>query len=565
MKSSKDPARKWTDEELNKMRYHIGQIYEDATEEITAKWDAYMFRAAKRLDKLHDEYVNAADDEKEEALKKYQDALKNVTFRDQYYKDMVLDTTRHICKANEIATAYMNGEMPKIYRVNYNQIDPAAMIPGIRYDLLDEGAVRHLIKDGTIPQKKMDPEKDITWNTKQIGSSVLQGIIQGESIKDIAKRLMPIVDKNEASAIRNARTMTTCAENRGRLDRYADYESKGLIMAKVWIATGDNRTRDWHLSMDGQEVSKDEEFTDGQGNKLMYPGDPDAEPQTTWNCRCSMRSHILGVRGKDGEITPIPDMHESGLHQEQIAAEMEKRGLEPAAVEEKEEKAEPLKIKTREEAYEVARSMFSVIEDNVKRINEQLLCENIAQLKKLNDKFGVLTDKNIGYLTSKAHGRAIAYTGTAYNRRAEDTRLGLAAKYYNDPESLRELELRDRERKWSMPFKDEYATVFSVTHEYGHMLEAKISMGRTEWGSRIGPDYVDNPSYEEKERARDIRREIVAIAKENNPDFSLLDNLSRYGQTNDFEFFAEVFANSQCGAPNELGNAMLKWLEKEGY
>ena len=345
MKSSKDPARKWTDEELNKMRYHIGQIYEDATEEITAKWDAYMFRAAKRLDKLHDEYVNASADEKEDALKKYQDALKNVTFRDRYYKDMVLDTTRHICKANEIATAYMNGEMPKIYRVNYNQIDPAAVIPGIKYDMLDENAVRHLIKDGTIPQKKMDPEKDITWNTKQIGSSVLQGIIQGESIKDIAKRLMPIVDKNEASAIRNARTMTTCAENRGRLDRYADYESKGLIMAKVWIATGDNRTRDWHLSMDGQEVSKDEEFTDGQGNKLMYPGDPDAEPQTTWNCRCSMRSHILGVRGKDGEVTPIPDMHESGLHQEQIEAEREKRGMEQPAAEEKKEEKEPAEEK----------------------------------------------------------------------------------------------------------------------------------------------------------------------------------------------------------------------------
>jgi hypothetical protein len=251
---------------------------------------------------------------------------------------MVLETTTRLCNTNKIATAYMNGEMPKIYRVNYDQIDPMAVIPGIRYDMVSEETVAHLIKDGTIPQREIDEKKDKTWNTKQIGSMVLQGIIQGESIKDIAKRLMPIVDKNEASAVRNARTMTTCAENRGRLDRYADYESKGLVMAKVWIATGDNRTRDWHLSMDGQEVSKDEEFTDGQGNKLMYPGDPDAEPQTTWNCRCSMRSHILGVRGKDGEVTPIPDMHESGLHQEQIAAEMEKRGLEPAAVEEKEEK-----------------------------------------------------------------------------------------------------------------------------------------------------------------------------------------------------------------------------------
>lgn len=336
---SKDPARKWTDKELKEMSYHIGQIYEQATDEITEKWDAYMARAAKRLDKLHNDYVTAPDDEKEEALKKYQKALENVTFKDKYYKDMVLETTTRLCNTNKIATAYMNGEMPKIYRVNYDQIDPMAVIPGIRYDMVSEETVAHLIKDGTIPQREIDEKKDKTWNTKQIGSTVLQGIIQGESIKDIAKRLMPIVDKNEASAIRNARTMTTCAENRGRLDRYADYESKGLVMAKVWIATGDDRTRDWHLTLDGQEVARDENFTDGQGNELMYPGDPDAEPETVWNCRCSMRSHIIGVRGKDGEITPIEDMHESGLHQEQIAAEMEKRGLEPAAVEEKEEKA----------------------------------------------------------------------------------------------------------------------------------------------------------------------------------------------------------------------------------
>lgn len=338
---SKDPARKWTDKELKEMSYHIGQIYEQATDEITEKWDAYMARAAKRLDKLHNDYITAPDDKKEEALKKYQKALENVTFKDKYYKDMVLETTTRICNTNKIATAYMNGEMPKIYRVNYDQIDPMAVIPGIRYDMVSEETVAHLIKDGTIPQREIDTGKDITWNTKQIGSTVLQGIIQGESIKDIAKRLMPIVDKNEASAIRNARTMTTCAENRGRLDRYADYESKGLVMAKVWIATGDDRTRDWHLTLDGQEVARDENFTDGQGNELMYPGDPDAAPETTWNCRCSMRSHILGVRGKDGEITPIPDMHESGLHQEQIEAEREKRGMEQPAAEEKKEEKQP--------------------------------------------------------------------------------------------------------------------------------------------------------------------------------------------------------------------------------
>lgn len=30
------------------------------------------------------------------------------------------------------------------------------------------------------------------------------------------------------------------------------------------------------------------------------------------------------------------------------------------------------------------------------------------------------------------------------------------------------------------------------------------------------------------------------------------------------EFFAEVFANSQCGKPNILGKAMNTWLEDKG-
>ena len=59
--------------------------------------------------------------------------------------------------------------------------------------------------------------------------------------------------------------------------------------------------------------------------------------------------------------------------------------------------------------------------------------------------------------------------------------------------------------------------------------------------------------------------EIVEIAKNKNKDFKLSDNISEYGKTNYHEFFAEVFANSQCGEPNELGKAMNEWLKKKGF
>ena len=64
------------------------------------------------------------------------------------------------------------------------------------------------------------------------------------------------------------------------------------------------------------------------------------------------------------------------------------------------------------------------------------------------------------------------------------------------------------------------------------------------------------------------RKEIIAIAKKNNKNFKLKDNISKYGSkitlVGKEELFAEVFANSQLGAPNELGIAMQQWLVQKG-
>lgn len=65
---------------------------------------------------------------------------------------------------------------------------------------------------------------------------------------------------------------------------------KGAIsradVAYVWNATQDNRTRDSHAEMDGQEVAMGEMFVTGNGARLAYPGDPDGPPEEVINCRC---------------------------------------------------------------------------------------------------------------------------------------------------------------------------------------------------------------------------------------------------------------------------------------
>lgn len=316
-----DAAREWTDRRLLEMEAHLRSIYKQAQAELTQKWNDYMARGESRLNNLYASYLSAPPDQKAAALQAYKDAMQSYTLKNKWYRDMVDETTLRLANVNQIAASYINGQIPEIYGKNYNFIEPDALATGIKWTLRDEYTIRRLVEE-TFPERQVNYAKDMLWNKRQINGSVLQGILQGESIPKIAKRLLPIVDRNKAAAIRTARTTVTGAENRGRLDRYHDYEDKGVVMKKIWIATPDIRVRNWHLSMDGQEVPVDESFIDGLGNELDYPGDSSAPPNTVYNCRCSMRSHIIGIRQSDGSVKKItysgdtPTMHARQISQE---------------------------------------------------------------------------------------------------------------------------------------------------------------------------------------------------------------------------------------------------------
>lgn len=320
-----DRARRWTDAHLLEMERHITQIYRQSQAEITEKWNEYMIRGQARLDDLYSAYLMAPAGQKAGALARYQEAAQNFTLRNRWYKDMVDETTWRLAHVNEIALAYVNGEMPVIYVANFNPVSPDAYLVRSSWTMRSEHTVRNLIGD-SLPEKTLNVAKDMAWNRKQINSAVLQGILQGEGIPRIAKRILPVVDNNKSAAVRTARTMVTQAENRGRLNRYQEYESEGIIAHKVWIATPDIRTREWHFVMDGQEVPVNEPFIDGHGEELMYPGDPSGSPQTVYNCRCSMREEAVGVRGKDGKVISFTQFRNgTSLHDRQMAAEKARR------------------------------------------------------------------------------------------------------------------------------------------------------------------------------------------------------------------------------------------------
>ncbi|HCJ37810.1 MAG TPA: hypothetical protein DHV37_05730 [Erysipelotrichaceae bacterium] len=334
----KDGARTWTDKELEEMEKEIASIYKKSAKGIIKKWTDFMNDTSDKVSELQDEYGNAlvSGDDKliNEVKKKLADEVTKQTIGNSYYKEMVDEVTTQLANVNKTALAYVNKQMPSVYTKNFNFIDKDTTDlitdAGIKFNIVDEAVVKRRVTDGDIklPKKKVDVPKDKKWNTKQLNSSVLQGILQGESMDKIAKRIMPVVGNNRESAIRNARTMVTQAENQGRLDRYKDLVNKGVVMKKIWMATGDDRTRAWHLDMDGQEKEIEEPFIDGLGNKLEMPGDPTAPGLTVYNCRCTTKSKIIGFRKKDGTISYVDydySQDAPSLHDQEIASERNSR------------------------------------------------------------------------------------------------------------------------------------------------------------------------------------------------------------------------------------------------
>jgi SPP1 gp7 family putative phage head morphogenesis protein len=295
-----DKARQWTDAELERMENHLANIYSRAYKEVKVSWDDFLEDAKEEADKLLEAINNAVDDkEKKKAKQAYQKFLREKTLKNQYYKDLVEEITGQILNINQTALDYINDKLPDIYVVNYNAIAPSVenIIDGYSFNLVDANTIRNLAtKDDTLlPYKTMDGKKDVRWNTKRINAEVLQGILQGEEIPKIAKRLEKVMDMNEAAAIRNARTTVTSAECKGRQDSYVKATNDGIILKRRWIATKDNRTRHWHADLDGVEVDVDEPFINDFG-EIMQPGDPHADPANVYNCRCSIRGVVLGFR-----------------------------------------------------------------------------------------------------------------------------------------------------------------------------------------------------------------------------------------------------------------------------
>lgn len=285
-----DPGTLATDESVLKLGKELKKVYGEASKEIQAELDAYLKKFGPEIHDLEAKAIDGTitDDE----LKH----LKLMTLQKNILNQKADQLAGVMLNANQKAMGMINGEQLNVFAENANwqsyQLTQDTKM-NLSFSVYDEHTAAKLLKDKPelLPRKEVKGQKDKAWNRKIIANAVLQGVIQGDSIPKLAKRIaVQTGETNMKAMTRYARTAMTSAQNSGRMEMLHRAKGMGIKCKKVWLATLDARTRDAHGSMDGQKVDVDDDFQSDFG-PIKFPGDLSSKgsvPANIYNCRCTL-------------------------------------------------------------------------------------------------------------------------------------------------------------------------------------------------------------------------------------------------------------------------------------
>ena len=283
-----DDGQKEVDLLIAQTELDVEAYYKQAKEELTAKMEEY-WRKLNAKDKVKRAQLEAGEITAEE-YKQWRIGQLLIGSRwDEMRLNIAVDLTNY----QEIAKSIVTGYTPEAYAAGFNfgtySVEKVAKLD-TSFTLYDRPTVERLIREKPQLLPELNPrskvaqeiaeEKINKWHEKQIQSVCTQGVLQGESVPQIAERITNITKQDEQATIRYARTMMTGAENAGRTDSFARAEDMGIKLEQQWLATLDERTRETHRKMDGEHKPVGALFSNG----CRFPGDPKGPAGEIWNC-----------------------------------------------------------------------------------------------------------------------------------------------------------------------------------------------------------------------------------------------------------------------------------------
>lgn len=298
-----DYGARYADKRIRYVDSRLREEYQQARKELTEKLDDFVRKSAER-GKLKQKQRDAGLITEEE----YNDWLRGQVFMRERWEKKLKQVQEVIYNHNVEAAKIVHDNKIDVFAENYNwSAYEAEKQTGISFDIINENTLANLVKKNPqiLPEWKIDEEKDYKWNYRKANNSITQGIIQGESVDKITKRLVNNLCTQNKNKMRTfARTAITGAQNSGRQAQMDAVAEEGIETLKEWVATLDGRTRDVHRELDGQQVPHDKPFESSLG-KIEYPGDPSAAPANVYNCRCAM----ITVFPKYARILSHADRH----------------------------------------------------------------------------------------------------------------------------------------------------------------------------------------------------------------------------------------------------------------
>jgi len=280
-----DFAHQETDKMLFNLEKELNKIYKQSYFECKSK----LNKNQKLIDEL-----SKTDD-----LIKRNNLLRKKNRLDTLLKQMMLN----INSTNEIAVKMINNDMIDVYWFNYAYLGytiEKTLNARIGFQVFNQNVIKKLLQDELNPFTLLtiDKLKDKGNIYSQLKRELSVGLLQGESITNLAKRMEKVLNISHNSSITMARTETTRIESSARMDSFEFAETKGIKVKKEWISTIDKRTRKSHRRLMGEIREIDEKFSNG----LMYPGDPNGKAEEVIRCRCTMVSKLVDLEETRKEL-----------------------------------------------------------------------------------------------------------------------------------------------------------------------------------------------------------------------------------------------------------------------
>ena len=310
-----DYGTRHTDLAVKRAEWRLSRVYHQAEKDINEKLKAWQKRHERReamyRKQLAEGKITQAD---------FDAWMRGQVFQGKQWQARKEEIQQTLLNADNAAAKIVNEGKLGVFATNANYVGY-----GLEHDanintgftLYDEQTVARLIKSDPqiLPKARAGVKKDKAYSyyNKLVNGCITQGIIQGEDIRQIAKRIADKTGESSyKSAVRNARTAFTGAQNAGRIEGLHQAQSLGIKVQKQWMATLDSRTRDAHADLDGQVQEVDDPFESDLGD-IMFPGDPAADPANVWNCRCTLTyvypEYPSEMQRRDNETgEPVGDM-----------------------------------------------------------------------------------------------------------------------------------------------------------------------------------------------------------------------------------------------------------------